>query len=334
MTATIKDVAQRAGVSITTVSRVLNSPELVQPETASKIRAIMVELGYTPNVIARTLRRHESTTIGVVVPDGRNPFYAEVIAGIEQIASGEGFSAMVCYTDDEPTRAERCLELLHQQRAAGIIVVSPGALTRQLRTLTSDSVPIVLADRGMTNVIADSIASDNIGGGQEAINHLIMLGHTRIGLIVGRSNTQTSKARLEGAYKALEQHGLPRARIQGVAVPDFKPQTGYDGAEYLIREVGVRAIFALNDMLAFGAISYAARSFAIPEQVSIIGFDDVPLAACFNPPLTTICQQAQQIGNMAAQRLLARIGGDTSEMEQVTLPTRLIIRSTTAPAQS
>lgn len=331
MTATIKDVAQRAGVSITTVSRVLNTPELVQPDTASRVRSSMVALGYTPNVVARTLRRHESTTIGVVVPDGRNPFYAEMVAGIEAIAVIEGFSVLVCYTDDNPARAERCLELLHQQRAAGIIIASPGAFARQIRALGGDGVPIVLADRGMIGADTDSVSSDNRAGGAQAIAHLLALGHTRIGMIVGRSTTPTSKARVEGAYHALETAGLPRRRIQGVAVPDFRPSTGYDGAEYLLNEVGVRAIFALNDSLAFGAVAFAAQHWRVPHDVSIIGFDDVPLAAYYNPPLTTICQQAAQIGTAAAERLFARIGGDSSPVETLILPTQLMVRGTTAP---
>ena len=331
--ATIIDVAKLANVSIATVSRVLNDSAYVSPELAERVQKAINQLGYRPNVLARHLRRSENPTIGILIPNSKNPFFAEMAKAIEDYCFEQGFIAVLCDTDDQPEKAIGHLDLLYEQRAAGFVVVSPGQITPRLQELLDAGNQIVVVDRALSTLRADSITSDNYEGGYQAVEHLLELGHRRIGFVISNLAHETIQGRWAGAQDAMRAAGVPIEPLLVFTEGDELPGSGYEGAASILRHKNPpTAIFAFNELMALGVLRFAyEQNIPVPKHLSVIGFDDMMMAKYSTPSLTTIRQPKNELGQKAAEILLRRVQGDDSPIERLTLPTELVVRESTAP---
>ncbi len=332
--ATIRDVAELANVSIATVSRVINESGYVSPELDARVRQAIAQFGYQRNILARNLRRSESLTLGVLIPSSDNPYFAEMAKGVEDFCFVKGFTVVLCNTDENPEKEASYFTTLYQQRVAGFIVASTGQLTFRLQSLLDDGYPIVVVDRPLAGLQTDVVASDNFGGARQAVQHLIDRGHRRIGLLVGRPDLESIKLRWSGAMEAIRSAGIILESNLIYDRGDLLPKSGYLGAQALLEQADPpTAIFAFNDLMAFGVLSYAnAHNIAVPDQLSVVGFDDIQLASFAVPGLTTVAQPKYDLGRTAAEILLRRIQGDKTPPVNMVLSAPLIIRGSTAPA--
>lgn len=330
-TCTIHDVAKEAGVSITTVSHVINKTRFVSEELANRVNAAIGKLHYQPSSLARGLRTNTSGTIGIVIPDSTNPFFAEVVRGIEDYCYKKGYSAFLCNSDGK-TEKEYCyLQILREKSVDGIVLVSSGDNQDSQELLGKSNIPYVIIDRQVPFLKADTVLIDNYKGGYDAASHLISLGHRSIGCITGPSQVTPSWQRRKGYTQALQDHGLPMEEsliIQG----DFKSGSGREGLRrFLEMKSPPTAIFACNDIMAIGAMAAAReRGISVPDHISIIGFDDIALASLVVPQLTTVSQPKKLLGKTGAKLLLRRIKQEQVEKEDIVLQPELIIRSSTA----
>lgn len=328
---TMRDVADKAGVSVTTVSHVINNSRPVNPETRSRVEQAMQVLRYQPNVLARSLRRGKTHTIGVILPDNTNPYFAEVVRGIEDTSFAQGYSVVLCNSDNDLDKERFYTNVLIEKQVDGIIFVAAGLSEENINNLQKKGVPCILVDRQVPGVKIDSVLADNQAGGYLAANHLIGLGHTAIACISGPRRLRSSIERVAGYRQALESAGInmpPGWIVEG----DFQYQSGFAGAERLLTgKTRPSAIFACNDLMAIGVYRYAYESqLRIPQDISIIGFDDIRLAEYSNPPLTTIRQTKGVMGKRAAKLLLERIVNGNQVIKQDIIPVQLIVRGSTA----
>jgi len=333
--ATIKDVANMAGVSTTTVSHVINKTRFVSKDLIERVNDAITTLNYQPYGLARSLRRKQSGTIGIVIPDNTNPFFAEVVRGIEDTCFENGYSVFLCNSDGKPAKERNYLQLLIEKGVDGLVLVSTGDDEEAMRLLENREIPKVIVDREISGLHMDSVLVDNQQGGYSAARYLIELGHRTIGCIMGPSNITPSGQRIEGFRKGLKEGGLLLDENM-VATGDFKSFGGYEGFKKLLRgELVPTAIFVCNDMMALGALN-AARELGIdvPEQLSLIGFDDIALASLINPNLTTIAQPKYELGETGAELLLKRINNKGRSESRIVKKTHLVIRDTCLPANS
>lgn len=327
--ATIKDVASRAGVSIGTASNVLTGSRPVSTAATERVRAAMLELDYSPNGIARSLRGQRTRTVGLVVPDNANPFFAETSRAIEQACAAAEFGLMLCNTGRSSTLETTCIELLMEKRVDGVIIATSGN-PEALQLVVDSGVPLVVIDHDSTGLAADAVLVDHRRGGELAARHLVSLGHRRIACFTGLPE-HANASRVQGFRAVLADAGLE--------LPDDlirASDTHADGGYRLTRDVlerhpDVTAIFAANDLVALGAIraSYdTGRS--VPEQLSVIGYDDIGLANIVLPRLTTIRQPLEEIGRRAIEVLLHRVRAPNGAAERWMLPVELVVRESTA----
>jgi len=333
--ATIHEVAERAGVSVTTVSHVINETRPVSDDLRRRVLAAMGELGYQPNALARSLRRKETHTIGMIVPDSANPFFAEVARGIEDVSFEQGYSVILCNSDGDLATELLYVNVLTEKQVDGILFVAAGVSTEHIRTLQARRMPLVVVDRDIPSVAVDSVLTDNASGGWLAVRHLVELGHRRIGCIAGPSDLTPSAERVTGYRRALRERDIPVDETLTVK-GDFQYESGYQAAhQLLVMDDPPTAIFACNDLMAVGAIRAALElGRQVPASLSVVGFDDVRLASFTNPPLTTIVQPKFEMGTLAATMLLERIRDRDMPPCRRLLDTSLIIRQSTAPWQS
>ena len=332
---TIHDVAMRAGVSATTVSHVVNGTRPVSSPLSERVRDAMRELGYQPNALARSLRRKQSHTIGLIVPDNSNPFFAEMAHSVEYAAYGNGHAVVLCNSDDDPAREALYLDLLLKRQVDGIVLVAAATSNEAMNALIQRGLPLVVVDRELPDVTHDCVLTDHYAGGYAATEHLAQLGHTRIACIAGPSEVGSSAGRVAGYRAALRAAGL-NVDASCVVRGDFRDHSGYLAAQKLLkRAIAPTAIFACNDLMAIGAMA-AVRDAGlnVPEDVSIVGFDDIHIAGYLNPPLTTIAQPMAELGRVAAELLLQRLQDRTLPPRRVLLHNRLVVRRPTALAPS
>ena len=333
--ATIKHVAERAGVSVTTVSHVVNTTRHVSKAVSDRVDLAIRELGYVPSAVARSLKRNSTHTLGMLIPNSSNPYFAEIVRAVEDRCFAAGYTLILCNTDDAPQRQSVYLKVLAERRIDGLIVVSTGddeALVAQLRGL---QMPAVLLDREIDDPGCDLVETAHEEGALLAVRHLLALGHTRIACIAGPAHVSAGEARVEGWRRALADAGLrptaPPAR------GGFTSQGGYEAMHAMLRGESVHrrasAVFVCNDLMAIGALRAAHEcGVEVPEALSIVGFDDIELAAYTSPPLTTVAQPKARIGALAVDMLLERLRGVRVETRQVMLQPELRVRSSTAPA--
>lgn len=330
---TIKDVARLAGVSTTTVSHVINDTRHVSDELRTRVLAAMEELNYHPNVLARSLRRGETRTIGLVVPDNSNPFFAEVARIVEDVGFENGYSVILCNSDGSLEKEAAYISVLIAKQVDGVIFIAAGSKHEHLHELTAQGIPVVVADRDIPQTLADVVLVDNEKGGYGATRYLLSLGHRRIACIAGPSDLTPSADRVRGYRRAQEEAGI--SIEEGWIVPgDFRYQGGEAAAAKLLR-LGEppSAIFACNDVMAIGALRTLRNAgLQVPGDVSIIGFDDIPLASAVSPALTTVAQPIAELATLAAQCLISRIQNDREDepRQRSVLETRLIVRDSCA----
>jgi LacI family transcriptional regulator len=331
--ASIKQVAARAGVSVASVSRVLNHSKPVADETRDRVLAAVRDLNYSIDQRARGLRRQKSGTLGLVVSDVGNPFFSRVIRSIEAVTYESGHSLFLCNSDEDPERERFHMQVMEAQRIDGVIVLPVTNSGRALLPLLDHDIPVVCLDRGVDDVDLDTVLVDNVTGAALAVAHLIALGRRRIGIIGGRASTPGFE-RLAGYRQALAAAGIAQDPDL-VRHGDFKEEGGCAEALALLNlPEPPTAIFAINHPMTLGALTaIRARGLRVPTDVSVVGFDDTPWAALLDPPLTTIAQPTDELGTAAARLLLERVDRHyAGPARRIVLPPRLVVRASTGPA--
>lgn len=332
--ASIKDIARIARVSHSTVSRALRGSPLISEETTARIRKIAEETGYRPSFAARSLVTSRTATIGVVVTSIADPFAAEVVLGIEDAANDHDYSVLLANSNAQPEREMRVVRAFEERRVDGIIVTSSrvGAIYGDM--LSQARVPIVLLNNQHPSEFMHSVMIDNVTGGLDATRHLVGLGHRRVAYIGDRFGCQSDTERFGGYRSALDLAYLPFLP-EYVTHGNGKPDGGAPAMESLLSlPVPPTAVFCYNDMTALGAMSaISSRGLRVPDDISVVGFDDLFVAQYSSPPLTTVRQPMRDMGRIALETLIHLLGGAASE-PNVKIPGQLIVRqSTCAPKE-
>lgn len=325
---TIRDVASNAGVSHQTVSRVINESERVSPETRARVLSAIEELGYRPNEIARIMARGRTHTLACLSPNLIDYTFASIIEGAEIEARQHGYFLLSASAPDEDTFALLVEQLIERRRTDGLMVINPYT-DQRFRHVPKDVRMVYLGAQPRDEQV-DSVSLDDEGAGHCATQHLLLLGHHRIVSITGPMCEDCSQDRQNGYLQALRQAGItpdPDLVVEG----DWSATSGYTAVRSLLeRRVAFSAIFAQNDRMAVGAIrALREANLCVPQDVSIIGFDDMPLASYFDPPLTTIRQDTFRLGRLAAQLLLNAVENPTLETQHLLLPAELVMRNST-----
>jgi LacI family transcriptional regulator, galactose operon repressor len=331
--ATIRDVARAAGVSVATVSRALNNHARVRTETRSRVNAAAHALDYTPNPVARSLITSRTHAFGVLLPDLYGEFFSEVLRGIDLRARRDGFHLLVSSSHAD---GEDMVDALRSMRGRieGLIVMAPDVDTATLVKAAGAGFPLVLLDPGLRVVGCDSISIDNEAGAVSAVDHLVRLGHRRLATITGPAQNADAQQRLHGFRWALAERGLasdPELEVEG----DFTEPSGYAAVGRLLAATSrPTAIFAANDYMAIGAMSALTQAgLRVPEDMAIVGFDDIAMARYLNPPLTTVSVDLVDLGARAVERLLRnQTGASTRRRHDVTPATLVVRRSCGSPS--
>jgi LacI family transcriptional regulator len=327
-------VAECAGVSVATVSHVINQTRPVSDELRQRVLAVMDVLDYQPNALARSLRRRRTSTLGLIIPDTNNPYFAEVARGIEQAAFERDYTVILCHSDYCPERELQYVDVLRAERAAGAIWIPATECCDAAERLVEYGMPLVVLDRRTPGVQCPSVVADNWRGGYVATQHLIQLGHRRIGCIARPVGLSHSQDRFLGYQAALRDVNLAVDEAL-ITKGGFKLEDGHQATIHLLNlEPPPTAIFAYNDIMAIGALRAAyERGLHVPHDFSIVGFDDIPQAAFTCPALTTVSQPKLDMGRRGAELLLDLIDGGKSSVDgDAPLEIRLVLRESTGPA--
>jgi LacI family transcriptional regulator len=329
---TISDVAREAGVSMMTVSRVLNNKAGVGQETRQTILDIIKKLGYRPSSVARGLATQRTGTIGLVMPDVSNPFFPGIALGVEKVAFAEGYSVLLCNTGEDSQREMDVLELLAEKWVDGLVLCSSRLDEEKLTAILPLYPAAVLINRQLINpedpLAVGSVLIADKTGGQMATRHLLSRGHKKIGYIAGPGKSQSNQGRLEGYKSALAEAGLP-AVSEYVHSCSPTVEGGFQaGCNFLVAHPEVTALFCYNDLIAVGVLQACTKlGRKVPTDLSVVGFDDIILAPLVTPSLTTCRVVSEELGELAARLLLDRIGGCSVDCEKKILQPELIIRA-------
>jgi LacI family transcriptional regulator len=332
---TIVEVAEKAGVSLGTVSRVLNNDVHVAPDTRERVSAVVREMGYVANRQARSLKGSRTNIIGMLVPDLGTGYIGEIMHGVDTELGLHQLDLMLFTTHRAAIKEASYVANMAQGMADGLLLVLPRNPADFIGTLTERNFPFVLIDHQGTSSPCPAVGATNWQGAFNATEYLIKLGHTRIGFITGSMDLGAAVDRLEGYKSALKTHHItedPKLIYHGTF---FQPE-GFAGAsELLDLDEPPTAIFASNDVMAMGAMDAVRnRGLRVPEDVSILGFDDIPQAEVVRPALTTVRQPLREMGGMAAQMLIEKLNDPEKEMARIELPTELIVRASTLPPKN
>lgn len=333
MKPTIYDVAQAAGVSIATVSKVINGTGRISDKTRKHVRKVMEELKYQPSMVASALTGKNTYTIGLTLPDLANPFFAEIARAVEDRGHESGFNFFICSTDNDPAKEEKYFSLLMKKRVDGVIIASRTHNTAFLKKMIQMNIPIAMIARELPALAVDTVMVDDFLGGYQAGSHLIELGHRRIAVVAEDLNEMSSRERLRGCRQAMLDAGIePDERL--VTVGGFTLESGKEAMRRLLLLDAARptAVFACNDVLAIGAIQAAReRGLHVPTMLSVIGFDNTILATIIDPPLTTIAQPMQEIGRRVVDLIIQEMRGEKTQKQRVLLLPELVVRGSTGP---
>jgi LacI family transcriptional regulator len=329
--ATIRDVARKAGVSAITVSRVVNNSGYVSEKTRAQVEAAIAELKYVPNRLAQSLRHKQTDTLALLVTDITNPFWTTVARGVEDVANEEGLNVILCNTDESETKQDNYLNLVLQKQVDGVVLVPVNEHCEAIQWIQEQDVPVVVVDRRVTLFCADVVRGDSVGGAYQLVRHLLGLGHHHIALLNGPADVSTAIDRAEGYRKALTDAKLafdPRLIIYG----EFTLQSGYEMAQRALNFAPrPTALFAANNFIAIGTLRALHHAkLRVPEDIAVVGFDDLPSEIVVEPFLTVASQPAYEMGRRATTLLLDRIAGEApEEWQDLVLPTELIVRRST-----
>jgi LacI family transcriptional regulator len=332
----IKEVAARAGVSVGTVSNVLNRPDIVAQPTRRKVNAAIKALGFVRNEPARQLRAGRSRTIGLVVLDVANPFFTDVARGVEDEASTSGLAVILCNSDEKPDKQDRYLEFLAEHRVQGVLITPVGEVDSQLTTLQQRGIPVILVDSKSASGGQCSVAVDDVLGGDLAVSHLLETGHKRVAYIGGPLALRQVSDRRDGAVRALELAGRTPADLHVIETAAPNVAAGQAAGRH-ISKLPTRerptAAFCANDLIALGLLQEMTRlGITVPGDLAIVGYDDIEFAAAAAVPLSSIRQPRHELGRTAAQLLLeeAREAG-THKHRQVIFDPELVVRRSSQP---
>src|SRR5437763_642963 len=326
---TIRDVARLSGVSPVTVSRVINESARVRPETRRRVEQAIAQLGYVPSRLARGLSRQRTGTIAVIVPDVANPFFTLIVRAAEEVARRADYRVILCDTRADLAVEQDVVGEMLAHRVEGIVIAPVSERSRpHLRRLDRFGVPFVLIDRTVDGVDADAVLGDSTGGAAQLVEHLVSLGHRRIGMIVESDEVSTAGDRRRGYEAALAAAGIPLDPALVARAP-ADPHGGLDGMSRLLAlEEPPTAVFAVNNLVALGAIeAVRAAGLDVPDDVALVCFDDIEYASRLYPFLTAMVQPAETFGTLGAQLLLERIEGrGPGSKRMVVLPGQFLVR--------
>jgi LacI family transcriptional regulator len=330
-THSIRDVATGAGVSVGTVSNVLNRPDIVAPATRARVEQVIGELGFVRNESARHLRTGRSRTIGLVVLDASNPFFNDVARGVEDAATAAGLAVILCNSDEKPDREARYLDLLEEHRVQGILITPVKAVSERVRRLRERGTPVVLLDRKATTRAFCSVSVADVDGGEMAAAHLVNQGHRRIAFVGGPLNLAQVRDRDEGARRVLMAAGLAASALIQVETPSLNFSSGRAAGARIADMPSARrptAAFCANDLLALGLLQeMTRRRISVPGDLAIVGYDDIDFAAAAAVPLSSVRQPREQLGRAAAELLIAEASEDARHVHrQLVFEPELVVR--------
>lgn len=335
--ATIYDVAKRANVSPSTVSRVFNNTARISEATRARVLQAAQELDYHPSALASGLAKKRTLIIGLVIPDIQNPYSATLARGVQDMVFSQGYVPIICNTDGDPEKELHVLREIYRHGVDGFIITPPQLqitpeVNRYIRKLLDKGVPIVFVGNRLNDPNVDFVTSRAQDGAFQAVSYLVSLGHRAIGFIGGYYTRGIAVGRWLGYQEALITNQLP-IRPEWMVEADLSQDGGEQALHRLLDLPNPpTALLAVNDLMAIGAImACRKRGIRVPEQMSIVGFDDIPFAALTTPPLTTVAQPTYELGYKAAELLLRRFQQPNLPPQQVTLQCKLVIRQTTAP---
>jgi LacI family transcriptional regulator len=326
---TIKDIARMANVSHTTVSRALQDSPEISMKTKQRIREIAQSLNYTSNALARGLVLKRSYSLGLVIPDIINPYYAQISKAVEHVAYASDFSLIICNSDRNIDKENRCLRFLQEKKVDGIIMVTVSSQPEPFQDLARAGIPLVLIDNLVPGVNTDFVSSNNFYGAALIVKHLVEMGYKRIAHFAGPRNSFASQERLKAYLQVLKENNIPVDKDL-IITTNATLDEGRKAAEQLL-QLGMlpEAVFAVNDSVAIGALRHFwQQGIIIPKDLALVGYDDIDMAAMLPAPLTTVRQQPLEVGRIAAETLFERITGfgEIREFKKIILPPQLIIR--------
>lgn len=329
MAVTIKDIARKAGVSYSTVSRALNNDSLIKEETRKSITRLAKEMGYRPNALARGLVMRETNTLGLIIPDITNPFFPEVARGIEDYASEYGYTVILCNSNWDSAREHQYMDTLQSKKVDGIIIAPVSQGKGDIKKICKASVPLVFIGKEILTSTSSYVVIDNKKGGMMATEYLIKKGYRKIAFIGGIEKDSSNVARLDGYKEALRKNSIyiDKSIIkQGT----FKRESGYNNMLQLIKKgYDVEAVFACNDIIALGVMqAVKEQGLTISKDVAVIGFDNIPISGYPEFSLTTIDQDKYKIGQYAVKMILNYLRGKNTSGSSIILEPKLVVRST------
>ena len=324
---TMADVAREAGVSLMTISRVINDKGDVSPATRQRVLAIIERLGYRPSGIARGLATQRTGTLGLVLPDVANTFFANVARGAEQEAYARGYNVFLCNTNEDPQREIDLLQSLDEKRVDGVVLCSSRLQDAELRSLLSHHPAVVLVNRQIEGDGVCSVMIDDEYGGRLATQHLLQAGHRAVGFLAGPSLSQSGRQREDGYRAALSEAGLPDSPSWIRHCPPMVEGGLSAAKELLAAQPELTALLCYNDLVAVGVLRACVElGRRVPGDLAVVGYDDIPLADLVTPPLTTCRVPQYKLGEWAVQLLLDRIDGSESQCDPVVLRPQLVVR--------
>lgn len=330
---TIRDVARRAGVSLGTVSNVLNHPEMVATDTRARVEEAIAASGFVRSSAARQLRAGRSRTVGVLILDVANPFFTEMVRGVESTLVEQGYVLVLCSSDESAERERRYLHLLEEHRVEGILATPAERQIDDLLALNARGVPVVLLDRQAPGQALCSVTVDDARGGEIAAAHLFALGHRHVAFVNGPSAIRQCADRRKGVRRAARRAGLdPDAAVVEIAVGSLTAESGEAAVARVLRDAaGATAVICANDLLALGVLKgLVAVGVRVPDDVALVGYDDVSFSSMLSPALTSVRQPSFALGATAAALLLEELGDAAHEHRQVVFAPELAVRASTA----
>jgi LacI family transcriptional regulator len=329
---TIHDVAKLAGVAPITVSRVVNQSGYFSEDVRLRVENAIAELGYVPNTLARSLRSKRTNTLALVVTDIANPFFTLVARGVEDVASDAGFTVIYCNSDESEAEETKYLNLLLQKQVDGVLLVPARSYSKSVALLREQNAPLVVIDRRVSEAGVDTVRCDSEGGAYQLVKMLVDQGHSRIAVLTGPEGVSTAMDRVAGYRRAMHEANLPCEDLIFYGV--FHQDSGYEMAQKALAVTPQpTALFAANNFIAIGALkALRAAHRQVPDDLSIVAFDDLPEAIVVDPFLTVAAQPAYEMGSRAAQLLLARLNSAAPlESQEIILPTQIIVRYSSRP---